>query len=57
MKKFLTALISGALIAMPMAVVSTPATAKTSTQVKQQKKGADAKAKYKATRAAKKKKS
>ncbi len=59
MKKLLTALISAALIAMPLAVISTPASAATTTQVKHAKKGskAKAKAKSKAKKKAKAKKS
>lgn len=44
MKKLLPTLISAALIAMPLAVISTPAAAKTTPQVTAQAKGSDAKA-------------
>ena len=47
MKKLLSALISAAVIAMPLAVISTPATAETATPVKTIKKGTHAKAKAK----------
>lgn len=49
MKKLLSALISAAVIAMPLAVISTPAAAATTTQAKAAKaKQAKAKAKRKA---------
>ena len=50
MKKILTALISAAFIALPLAVVSTPAAAKTST-AKKHKKAKAHKAKSKKVRA------
>jgi Ni/Co efflux regulator RcnB len=48
MKRIITALLSATLIGAPLAIVSAPAAAKTSTQVKNERKGADAKAKTKA---------
>lgn len=48
MKKLLSMLISAALIAAPLAVISTPAAAETATPVKTIKKAKHAKAKSKA---------
>ena len=55
MKKLLSALISAAVIAMPLAVISTPAAAETATPVKTVKKGTHAKAKVKHKKTAAKK--
>ena len=56
MKKLLTALISAAVIAMPLALVSTPVAAKTSTSaVSAKKAGMDVQAKAKGKKASKKK--
>jgi Ni/Co efflux regulator RcnB len=56
MKKLLSALISASLLIAPLAMVPSVASAKTTTQKKNEAKGADAKAKSKAKSAAKKKK-
>jgi hypothetical protein len=56
MKKFASILISAAIITAPLALLTTPVQAKTSNQMKNEKKGADAKAASKAKSAAKKKK-
>lgn len=59
MKKLLSALISAAIIAMPLTVISTPVAAQTpnhhvqTTKVKQAKKAHKAKAKHKAKKAKK----
>ncbi len=56
MKKLLSALISAAVIAMPLAVISTPVAAKTGTSVVSGKKaGMDLQAKAKGKKASKKK--
>ena len=57
MKRILISLLSAAVILLPVATISTPVEAKTSNQVKNEKKGADAKAKTKAKSAASKAKS
>jgi hypothetical protein len=57
MKRFLISLMSAAIIVLPVATISSPVEAKTSTQVKNEKKGADAKAKTKAKSDASKAKS
>jgi Ni/Co efflux regulator RcnB len=56
MKKFASVLISAAIIATPFALLTTPVQAKTSNQMKNEKKGADAKAASKAKSASKKSK-
>lgn len=48
MNRIITALLTATLIGAPLATVSTSAQAKTTTQVKNERKGADAKAKTKA---------
>jgi hypothetical protein len=55
-KKFLSALISASLLMAPLAMVPSVASAKTTTQKKNEAKGAQAKAKSKAKSDAKKKK-
>ena len=53
MKKLITALLSAALVAAPLAVISTPVVAKTKTQLMQGKKGSTVKGKTSAKASAK----